>query len=566
MVSSATYAATLHYQIAYRVQNHALDVIIPGLNHEQQDSLIIQVDDSKVPPPPVVTRTDPRFRRLQGDQVEVSFPKPKTEASTSSIFSTTAAEINMISYSPMEREPLPIQYFSHDGKPIYQATLDNGHKWYDIDYECQGCLDSIFEDEQPKKARRNINKELQHRYEEGDPTVGLLGEHSGRFDYYVLYPQSRKPSPPPQACHLISEDYEEDFPPLTAYQDMATRTSYRQTIPNPSPQKSATPAEACLNWSNTNAAAQNKILKKIEKKQDQAESRLQILQDLVRQIHERMGRIEAELYAIVQRSSDMAATAEIIRTKEKERKSLQFQLSSIQSEVHSLTSTPQPTPEAFPWTHKPKYNPSYQPQPLLPPSIVTQLTKPLFQEWRPKPMTMVAPMPKFTLILETGSVPATRQEPASQKEKQPMYQMNPTPEYVLDLTEGAFSRLPDDILPVEEPNPISSFLRATALREFDSDESEIDSEDPVYMADPGPSVQHPDEPMGEAFKPTVHPQQFQSESRLLKQPYFSLENVPPSQWKQLIDEWYSCYFFKVSNRAQKCEIYSTYLSMDFKAE
>ncbi|CDP22247.1 unnamed protein product [Coffea canephora] len=34
-------AATLHYQMAYRVQNHALDLTIPG----GEDALLIQVDE-----------------------------------------------------------------------------------------------------------------------------------------------------------------------------------------------------------------------------------------------------------------------------------------------------------------------------------------------------------------------------------------------------------------------------------------------------------------------------------------------------------------------------------------
>ncbi|KAL6003407.1 hypothetical protein ACLOJK_023630 [Asimina triloba] len=78
-------------------------------------------------PPPVITRTDPQFRRLQGDQVEVSFPKPKPDESSSSskIFSTTMAEINMISFAPMTRENLPAKYFTKDGGPVYQGKLDN---------------------------------------------------------------------------------------------------------------------------------------------------------------------------------------------------------------------------------------------------------------------------------------------------------------------------------------------------------------------------------------------------------------------------------------------------------
>ncbi len=36
---------------------------------------------------------------------------------------------------------------------------------------------------------------MQERYEAGDPEVDLLGEPSGKCDYYVLYSKS-KPSPP----------------------------------------------------------------------------------------------------------------------------------------------------------------------------------------------------------------------------------------------------------------------------------------------------------------------------------------------------------------------------------
>jgi len=37
----------------------------------------------------------------------------------------------------------------------------------------------------PKKS---IQQQLKERFEAGDPKVGLLGESSGKFDYYVLYP------------------------------------------------------------------------------------------------------------------------------------------------------------------------------------------------------------------------------------------------------------------------------------------------------------------------------------------------------------------------------------------
>ncbi|KAL5991961.1 hypothetical protein ACLOJK_012873 [Asimina triloba] len=110
--------------------------------------------------------------------------------------------------------------------------------------------------------------------------------------------------------------------------------------------------------------------------------------------------------------------------------------------------------------------------------------KPLQYEWRPKPTPSPRPLPE-------PIIPKSPVAIAPDKGKLPM---TPIPEYVPEIIGGASARLPQDILPVEELNPISSFLRATALREFNSPEtSETESEEePVYMADPGPSVQHPE--------------------------------------------------------------------------
>ncbi|KAL5977572.1 hypothetical protein ACLOJK_041470 [Asimina triloba] len=145
------------------------------------------------------------------------------------------------------------------------------------------------------------------------------------------------------------------------------------------------------------------------------DSHLQLLQDLIRQINEKMGKIESELYAIVLKSNDMAATAEVIRTKEKEKKSLQYQLNSIQSE-------PSPTSGYFPWSHKTMYTPNYQPQPLLPPSLMSQAPPPKSfpYEWRPKPT------PPSTTLSVPATVPVAT---VPDKGKSPM---TPIPEYILE--------------------------------------------------------------------------------------------------------------------------------------
>ncbi|KAL5991058.1 hypothetical protein ACLOJK_011964 [Asimina triloba] len=111
MVSSATYAATLHYQIAYRVQNHALDVIIPGLEHEHQDSLIIQVDDSKVP---VCTHAP---KQLSKEQLLQLLP----EKWQCPLFDTRTIELTFSCGKKYQREDI---WRNGEGKLDYHATTE----------------------------------------------------------------------------------------------------------------------------------------------------------------------------------------------------------------------------------------------------------------------------------------------------------------------------------------------------------------------------------------------------------------------------------------------------------
>ncbi|KAL6013413.1 hypothetical protein ACLOJK_003911 [Asimina triloba] len=118
----------------------------------------------------------------------------------------------------------------------------------------------------------------------------------------------------------------------------------------------------------------------------------------------------------------------------------------------------------------------------------------------------------------------------------PVLEYIPLPEYIPELSGGASAKLPEHFLPIEESNPISSFLRASALKEIDSKISEEEEEEneSIYMADPGPSVQHPDEPtpmQQDISKPSVKPELFTIESKIIPPPTFTLEKTHPSQWK-----------------------------------
>ncbi|KAJ0526512.1 hypothetical protein HanRHA438_Chr09g0406761 [Helianthus annuus] len=44
-----TFQATFHYQMAYRVQNHSLDIMVPGSQDNSGDALLIDIDSNATP-------------------------------------------------------------------------------------------------------------------------------------------------------------------------------------------------------------------------------------------------------------------------------------------------------------------------------------------------------------------------------------------------------------------------------------------------------------------------------------------------------------------------------------
>ncbi|KAL6013414.1 hypothetical protein ACLOJK_003912 [Asimina triloba] len=89
----------------------------------------------------------------------------------------------------------------------------------------------------------------------------------------------------------------------------------------------------------------------------------------------------------------------------------------------------------------------------------------------------------------------------------PVLEYMPLPEYIPELLGGASAKLPEHFLPIEEPNPISSFLRASALKEIDSKISEEEEEEneSIYMADPGSVMQKFNLRVTDTAHPLSHP-------------------------------------------------------------
>nr|GEY09021.1 putative zinc finger, CCHC-type [Tanacetum cinerariifolium] len=125
---------------------------------------------------PVRSTSAPEFVRHENGLVEIKFSS--SQSKLDNVFPTG---IHMI--TPTDQEP----------------AQEIKHIWWDVcNYE--GCLDEAAkindDDEDLPKKQKSSQRKLKRRFEKGDPTVGLLGEPSGKFDYYVLYTKAEPTQPP----------------------------------------------------------------------------------------------------------------------------------------------------------------------------------------------------------------------------------------------------------------------------------------------------------------------------------------------------------------------------------
>nr|GEV35605.1 putative zinc finger, CCHC-type [Tanacetum cinerariifolium] len=131
-----TFQATFHYQMAYRVQNHSLDILVSGQDNVG-DALLIDVDSNATP-------TSPEFGRHENGLVEIKFSssQPKSD----NVFPTG---IHII--TPTDQDP----------------AQEVKHIWWDV-CNCESCLDEaakIDDDEDPPRKRKSSQQKLKRRYE-----------------------------------------------------------------------------------------------------------------------------------------------------------------------------------------------------------------------------------------------------------------------------------------------------------------------------------------------------------------------------------------------------------------
>ncbi|KAK2655405.1 hypothetical protein Ddye_008457, partial [Dipteronia dyeriana] len=177
-----SYMATLHHQIAYRLQDHALDLPVPGhtedtifIKTEREDEVptIIQIP-KKLPREKLteivslkwitnyekafhnttlVVASDTKFTKLSDDSIHTTYEPistSNTEVSTSAPTPNAPPVFQVLMIRPVTSEKeISIHCFEADGTPIYTDKI-NGHFIWDVDpemcdadCECRECSKAI---------------------------------------------------------------------------------------------------------------------------------------------------------------------------------------------------------------------------------------------------------------------------------------------------------------------------------------------------------------------------------------------------------------------------------------
>ncbi|KAI8530426.1 hypothetical protein RHMOL_Rhmol11G0057200 [Rhododendron molle] len=364
---STTYAATLHYQMAYRLQNHAFDMSLPSSTDEAlfltinaphqascvhvprqisrpellkllPESWVTAYEKNQQKPIPVQS-SNPLFISKPDGTVEISFPK-ETSASSSTHPVIFPSRIDMI-VDGSRPEP-PIKYFQSSGLPVfYFKNPETGHCYFDT-CNCDECLeDSLLDDDEDFEEPASQSSPL--------PSTPCKSPSSPQP------PSKNDPSAQPSGCFMFTES---DFPPLE-YHNPQERTTHRHKVPDSTTilpdgsTKAVSAAEAAINWQSANSLAQNKILQRIANSQQNLENavhkKLSTLDLLIRYLQQKIQNVHQELLQMAYANQAFSAA---FYHKDAEMKHLKNQLQSLQAQQYSQQKSPfdmfaSSTPQSF---------------------------------------------------------------------------------------------------------------------------------------------------------------------------------------------------------------------------
>ncbi|KAH9752102.1 hypothetical protein KPL71_014562 [Citrus sinensis] len=313
--------ATLHHQIVYRLQNHALDLPTP---YTTSDALMILFKQQKP--------------RLKEDKMVKSPPVPETlRLSYTTII--TAVQTG-------QEKKLPIHGVSLEGYPVYLDKI-NGHFLWDVpeahmcNPDCP-CLDDTEIDDELEVLRRKKKKKT-------------------------------KASHPKTSCNSFSPQSPPDPKPHV----QSIRSCLMFSVTASGQPEEPKQYEAVLNWQTRNANAQNQTLKQLGKKIDPVASQVSQTETKVDSISHRLDQIYihlqdciSELDTDLRRMINNHICGLEFNKKEAEIRQLKAELARIDAEKTHPTLFTQtqsiPVPPPVFETYSPFYTPPRPPQPPQP--------------------------------------------------------------------------------------------------------------------------------------------------------------------------------------------------------
>ncbi|KDP34893.1 hypothetical protein JCGZ_09181 [Jatropha curcas] len=486
-----TISATLHHQIIFRLQDHAINLQIPGLSHG--DALFIFADGGRTP---IIVQTP---RQLPREDLEKLIP---------SVWITNYEQLHQISQPPVKRkyEKAPIHSFSHTGYDIYTAKAD-GHFLWDVDpHTCDPDCTCHYDNADwiehatvsitpiaptPFKRRRNCCK-----------TDSLKSHHDDDDDDDSPWIGLPKPKPMDPS----------DFRPLEIVRDQQSRVTTSPYVKQTTMLSSGklaplSPSEEVLNWQTSNAVVQNLYLKNIDGKLNQAltktnqlDSRVSSFQQEVQQMHSSLvysiSKLDKDLHFILATNP----TSPLFYEKEKEIQKLQQQLREIERDLYS-PSPPTIHPMTFPFT--------------LPSLPFTSSMVPVKQYSMVFDLVPRQP-PKITK--ETSSMPSTSTSQTSQAPPKEPKDKGPT------FSQFVAQRVFDSSSDSED-----TFSISTSCSQDYMDISHILMNTPASPQEP--TVDELDDYMTTPLEDNSLP------PRPASGPWFTLDDVPPSKWRNKILEF-----------------------------
>ncbi|KAH9780662.1 hypothetical protein KPL71_008163 [Citrus sinensis] len=321
-ISSAK-IATLHHQLVYRLQNHALDLPTP---EHHSDTLMVLAESDQIPTIIQILRQIPRHELIK--------LMPLEWISNYEQFHNNTAPIQTSETVQTAQEDLPITGFNSEGYPVYPAK-HNGHFLWDApgfgmcDPNCT-CWDDWEEDDDYATTRKKKPKKKKplvpcHHCDpkppsDPPPPPAPLPIYRKELKWIAKHCKSEIPSPLPHptpivqplACMMFSStssDYSSSFPPLEPHTDSQRNVVSKPFILSPitstghmEPPK---PFESVLNWQTQNARAQNDTLlhlnskvENISLRTEQIETKVDSITAQMQQIHQnlhsRIGQLDSE--------------------------------------------------------------------------------------------------------------------------------------------------------------------------------------------------------------------------------------------------------------------------------